>query len=412
MKYPLHILIVEDLKNWRKALREDLGKRFNAFQHYRQVEIDTAEDGDEALSFLKAGRKYDFVALDVNLDPDGEGSPGPSGLDVLEEIEVQNAAFFVALVTGAVTDPTLEQRYGPEAAAVMQVGLQCEAAKYFPPERIRVVNKPASGNFSDQWKSVANALGGVVEAFEYAAAWRFVFRPIKRDGKFWELRWNGGHFVRIPDKAGLAEIRYILKCVDRDDELPVAEMMARVRETLAHRRAGGARNRRKNNEEERAKKQTLVFEDVVKQLERGFREGSVNADALPQWHEFLGTNQFDKIRQAVSNHAEKQSDLRALADLMGEVIKDQKRDGQNLTTSIRLIPKTEGNQERADDQRDPDYQRMLGAFRQQRGRVKKLLNELGLGGMSKHFEEAIDCGERNPGLCPYNANVAVRWVLD
>jgi CheY-like chemotaxis protein len=408
MRYPIHILIAEDIKEWRTALREELRKRFKAIRHYRDVEIDTAEDGEQASEYAR-NRKYDLAALDVGLGK----APDPSGLDVLETIEEQNAAFFVALVTGAATDSSLVKRYGPEAAAVMQVGLQCEAAKRFPPDRIRVVNKPPAGGFEKRWGAVKAALDSVIEAFEYAAAWRYVFRPINQDGKLWEARWNGGPYVRIGDVAGFAEVRYILKSVDREDELTVNEMMDRVRETLSRRRGGGKRKEKAKDPSEHVAvdtgaKETLVFEDVVKMLREGWRSGEITEDALADWHEYLGNNQIKKVAQSFQR---REGDEK-LAKALNGVLKDATKDGEQFDGKIRLVPRRPGNQNRADDAEDPNRERNLGAFRQQWRRVKARLSEVGLEGMADHFEATIDRGDRNPGRCPYDANLAVRWVLD
>lgn len=416
MQYPLRILIVEDRENWRKALREHFRANFKTSRVYREPEIDTAEDGDQALAFLQANRRYDLVALDMKLGERVAGAPPPSGLDVLEEIEARGAAFFVALITGAATDPTMVETYGREDAAVMQVGLQCEAAKHFPPDRIRVVNKPPQGSFKEQWSLTAAAIDEVLKAFEQSSEWRYVFRPLRKKGKVhWELRWDGEHYVRIPaDPAGFAEIRYILQSVDSDDQLSVVEMMARVQETITRTR-GGSRKKADHlvtgKEENPSAKIESPFPDIMHLLEKQWQDEQLDSEAITTFHEYLGTQQLDKLCQALKKRAATSAENIGLTDAIDKVVQEDLRRGAIFPGQVRLVPARSGKLN-DDGNMSKDHKNKLDTFRQQWSRVQSKLQECGLDGMAEHFKNAIPRGKFNPGLCPYDISRAVRWKLD
>jgi CheY-like chemotaxis protein len=422
MKYPIRILVVEDTEQWRRAVKGYLRKQFESFPHYQAPTVHMAEDGYEAMKMIeqevRGGHPYDFVSLDINLGGNANGAPPPNGLDVLERIHEFDGAFFTTILTGAATDTTLERQYGAEAAAVMQVGLQCEAARYFPPERIRVVNKPARGTFVKRWDSVAGALAGVIRSFEYAAAWRYVFRPMAADRKFWEMRWNGGHFVRVGDKAGLPELHYILQSIGREDEeLAVSEMMARVHAVLTHRRGGGGKRRETKVQTEDnggGARETLVFEDLVRMLANAWQSGEVNEAGVYEFYDLLGTSQFEALYNTISRRSKEDPVLGPLAEMMDGILTEAKSKGEPSRGRVRLVPRTQGaaaGVRRDRDAADANHHRMLVTFRQQWRRIMAHLNDLGLQGMAAHLEEAVDRGQRNPGRCTYNSNRAVRWVL-
>jgi CheY-like chemotaxis protein len=407
MKYPIRILIVEDSPHWRRSLYKSVLERFKAIPHYRDTNIDLAENGDQAMQLLRSqDSPYDLTFLDVNLDGETTGAPGPNGLDLLKEIGRRNAAFFAVFVTGSATDRTLAERYGEEAAAVIQIGLQCEGANHFPPDRIRVVNKPATGSFEEQWSAVDTALDGVIKAFEYASAWRFVFRPLKNSEGWWQFRWDAGDYVRIADKAGLPELHYILASVDSADELSVVEMMTKVQDSIRRPRSGGGRH---TGPQGREKKSCLVFGEVLQTIRGAWLKGEIDHASLSEFHEWLGTNQLAKIGETLRKQRQQEKRLNELVEEIEGIYKGATQDNRGLPGTVRLVPNPKGS---ALEDRDKNHDAKLNAFRQQRRRIAQLLTKVGLEPMWQHFREAIDCGNRNPGRCPYNPRLAVRWVLD
>lgn len=80
----LHILLVDDELEFLETLSKRLRKR--------QVKVDTATSGEEALAFL-AGKTADVVVLDVKM-------PGMGGMAALREIKKAHPLVEVILLTG------------------------------------------------------------------------------------------------------------------------------------------------------------------------------------------------------------------------------------------------------------------------------------------------------------------------
>ena len=107
------ILIVDDEKNIRLTLSQAL--------ETLGVEIDTAADGDEALTKLK-GRDFGLILLDIRM-------PGMDGMEVLRRVREMRPDIRIIMITA----------YGTVESAVeaMKLGAVDFLQKPFDPEEIR-----------------------------------------------------------------------------------------------------------------------------------------------------------------------------------------------------------------------------------------------------------------------------------
>jgi len=80
----IHVLVVDDEHDFLKLIRRRLTKR--------NIDVDTASSGDEALAMLSSG-DFDVVILDVRM-------PGLDGIAVLKEIRRRFRDTEVIMLTG------------------------------------------------------------------------------------------------------------------------------------------------------------------------------------------------------------------------------------------------------------------------------------------------------------------------
>jgi DNA-binding NtrC family response regulator len=81
---PIRVLLVDDEKDFLEVVRKVLGRR--------GMDVFTASDGEEGLRRIQS-EVFDVVVLDMRM-------PGPSGLDVLQEIKSTSPTTEVILLTG------------------------------------------------------------------------------------------------------------------------------------------------------------------------------------------------------------------------------------------------------------------------------------------------------------------------
>jgi len=107
------ILIVDDIDEIRKALREFLQMRYEA-------EFKEARDGDEAVEYIKSN-PCDLVLLDIKM-------PKKSGIMVIKEAREYNPEIDILVVSAYMSDDVAEQ------------ALECGATDYaVKPMNLKVV---------------------------------------------------------------------------------------------------------------------------------------------------------------------------------------------------------------------------------------------------------------------------------
>lgn len=115
MKKPV-ILIVDDIGDVRKTLREYLEMRFEG-------EFNEAADGDEAAEFIKS-YPCDLVLLDIKM-------PKKSGIIVIKEAKEYNPKIDILIVSAYLSDDVVKQafEYGATDYCVKPVNLMALESK-------------------------------------------------------------------------------------------------------------------------------------------------------------------------------------------------------------------------------------------------------------------------------------------
>lgn len=217
----LRILVIEDTKQWREYLVAAVERAFAGFCNV--VSAEAADNGTEAMRRLRnATIPFDLVLLDIVLGKrEEDGFPHPNGFDILPEIAKNQSAFFVCILTGMLADPEMEALYGRQAALRMKIAGFCEAAKLFPPDRLRVFHKPEmdpNSSVEDIAKVFPPYLEMIHQHFAEADKKKNVFRKVyiaSEDRKgprrhIWEVRFNGGKTLLLMDKEGMDQFHTTL----------------------------------------------------------------------------------------------------------------------------------------------------------------------------------------------------------
>lgn len=216
MQQHIKFLVVEDESEWSTALTAAVRAYFEGVCRLYKARVldDSALDGNQGYQRLKAGT-YDLVTLDMNLGV-GDSKSKISGLDLLGRIAAGNRAFFVIIITGAVTDPSLEQIYGREAAALMRFGALNEAVKKLPAERVRILHKPESKDANKAMQQILPHLHSALDQYRSVSLERNIFRPFPGCDSLWEVRYNGGPRLTIPASETFELVRSALSQPNRE----------------------------------------------------------------------------------------------------------------------------------------------------------------------------------------------------
>ena len=216
------------------------------------------------------GEPYDLVSLDINLGHSGNEGPQQDGLHLLGEIARTHTAWMVAILTGVEKDPSFKGG----RATVVQRNLRNLAMQTFPPERLVVIEKPSELTAITETALPAaladslvlgNRIKQVVSIFEHTSSYRNIFRRLilpnqfKGDAKeeedgdafdfdtdaeaddkpkrqkkewrkgvvvHWQIRYDCGELITVPEKTGMDVIRVLLE--NEHKEFKYAELEAKV----------------------------------------------------------------------------------------------------------------------------------------------------------------------------------------
>ena len=219
MQDHVKFLAVDDVTEWADQLKQATEEYFVNKQRFAKARVRgfTAYNAVQADSQIEVGG-WDLVLLDMNL---GEGSSRKgareriSGLDLLGDIARGNRAYFVIIVTGAVTDPDLEKFYGQDTAALLRLGAMNEAVKRMPASRVRILHKPNAKSVREAIKKLHEQLCSALDQYCSVSIERNIFRPLPGDPKLWEICFNGGPRITIPTVEPYKMIRSALAQPDR-----------------------------------------------------------------------------------------------------------------------------------------------------------------------------------------------------
>lgn len=239
---PIRILIVEDEEQPLAVLR-DTYRRILASRGY-QPTLEQACNVEEARQLAKAAaaNPYDLVSLDVDL-----GDRELTGLDVLATLKRFHSAWMVVLLTGVESSATVDQTMGTTKGSRLRKQLRRDAYANFPPERLLVVEKPSTTlPNGEAQRLLANRLEQISLVYEEVGRLRYVFRPIEVEGQMrvpvpkgtkakrkcikttalhWQIRFNCGEILTLPDAAGFRTLHYMLS-LDRNQSITPEESLA------------------------------------------------------------------------------------------------------------------------------------------------------------------------------------------
>ncbi|HPA16151.1 MAG TPA: hypothetical protein PLU30_00290 [Verrucomicrobiae bacterium] len=230
MQDHLKFLSVDDVTEWADQLKEAVEEYFVDEKRITSARIrgKTAYTAAQADDLIADGG-WDLVLLDMNL---GEGSKRKgaqeriSGLDLLGDIARGNRAYFVIIVTGAVTDPTLERVYGKDTAELLRLGAMNEAVKQMPASRIRILHKPEAISVEKAVESLIPHLHSALDQYCSVSLERNIFRALPGDPNLLEICFNGGPRLTLPFEAPFRTIQSALAQPNR--MLKVTELIQRI----------------------------------------------------------------------------------------------------------------------------------------------------------------------------------------
>lgn len=211
MQDHLRYLVVDDVTEWANQLREAVADYFVGERHFAKVRVRgfSAYDATQADNHI-AGGGWDLVLLDMNLG-DGSQRTGArsriSGLDLLGDIARGNRAYFVIIVTGAVTDPHLENFYGKDTAALLRFGALNEAVRMMPASRVRILHKPEAQSVSASIALVRQQIHSALDQYCSVSLERNIFRALPQDPELLEICYNGGPRLTVPFDAPFRTIQ-------------------------------------------------------------------------------------------------------------------------------------------------------------------------------------------------------------
>jgi hypothetical protein len=230
MQDHLKFLSVDDVPEWADQLKIVVEEYFVSQKRFARARIrgNTAYNASQADSLISDGG-WDLVLLDMNL---GEGSQRKgareriSGLDLLADIARGNRAYFVIIVTGAVTDPTLEKIYGKERGELLRLGAMNAAVKQMSASRIRILHKPEGVNVKKALGVLKQQLYSALDQYCSVSLERNIFRALPGDPDLLEICYNGGARLTLPFDAPFKTIQSALAQPNR--MLKVTELIQRL----------------------------------------------------------------------------------------------------------------------------------------------------------------------------------------
>lgn len=228
MQNHVKYLVVDDSTDWANHVDEAVRKYFeeNKKLSHQRVRSSTAYNAKQAEERISEGG-WDLVMLDMSLG-DGAGKQKVSGLNLLAEIAEgnmngENKAYFVIIVTGAVTDPTLEKVYGKDAAALLRYGALNEAVRMMPASRVRILHKPEGLSPDKAMKVLQPHLQSALDQYCSVSIERNIFRPLPKNPGLWEVCFNGGPRITLKHASAYDMIRSALAQPGR--ELKIIELI-------------------------------------------------------------------------------------------------------------------------------------------------------------------------------------------
>lgn len=230
MQDHLKFLSVDDMTEWADQLKEAVEEYFVDEKRFASARVrgKTAYTASQADALIADGG-WDLVLLDMNL---GEGSERKgaqeriSGLDLLADIARGNRAYFVIIVTGAVTDQTLEKFYDMERAELLRLGAMNAAVKILPASRIRILHKPEAKSVKKAMESLLPHLHSALDQYCSVSLERNIFRALPGDPSLLEVCFNGGPRLTLPFEAPFRTIQSALAQPNR--MLKVTELIQRI----------------------------------------------------------------------------------------------------------------------------------------------------------------------------------------
>lgn len=230
MQDHLKFLSVDDMTEWADQIKEAVEEYFVDEKRFASARVrgKTAYTASQADALIADGG-WDLVLLDMNL---GEGSERKgaqeriSGLDLLADIARSNRAYFVIIVTGAVTDPTLEKVYGKETAELLRLGAMNEAIKRMPASRIRILHKPDATSIKKAVETLKPQIHSALDQYCSVSLERNIFRALPGDPDLLEICYNGGPRLTLPFEAPFRTIQSALAQPNR--MLKVTELIQRI----------------------------------------------------------------------------------------------------------------------------------------------------------------------------------------
>jgi len=230
MQDHLKFLAVDDIPEWADGLKHATEDYFVNERKFARAKVRgfTAYNATQADAHI-AGGGWDLVLLDMNL-AEGSARKGAreriSGLDLLGDIARGNRAYFVIVVTGAVTDKSLEKFYGRETAALLRFGALNEAVKRMPASRIRILHKPEEKTAEQAMDLLRPQLCSALDQYCSVSLERNLFRALPGDEKLLEICYNGGPRLTLPFDAPFRTIQSALAQPNR--MLKVNELIQRL----------------------------------------------------------------------------------------------------------------------------------------------------------------------------------------
>jgi DNA-binding NarL/FixJ family response regulator len=228
MQNHVKYLVVDDSPDWANHVDEAVREYFEGSKKlsHQRVRSSTAYNAKQAEERISEGG-WDLVMLDMSLG-DGAGKQRVSGLDLLAEIAQgnkngENKAYFVVIVTGAVTDPTLEKVYGKDAAALLRYGALNEAVRLMPASRVRILHKPEGLSPDKAMKVLQPHLQSALDQYCSVSIERNIFRPLPKNPGLWEVCFNGGPRITLKHASPYDMIRSALAQPGR--ELKIIELI-------------------------------------------------------------------------------------------------------------------------------------------------------------------------------------------
>lgn len=230
MQDHLKYLVVDDIHDWADGLKAAVQEYFVDEKRFAKARVrgKTAYNASQADDQIADGG-WDLVLLDMNLDEGSERAGAReriSGLDLLGDIARGNRAYFVIIVTGAVTDSRLDVVYDPETAALLRFGAMNEGVKRMPASRIRILHKPEAKSVEEAVEMLRQQLHSALDQYCSVSLERNVFRALPGDPDLLEVCFNGGPRLTLPFEAPFRTIQSALAQPNR--MLKVKELIQRI----------------------------------------------------------------------------------------------------------------------------------------------------------------------------------------